>query len=67
MDETAEFLEKLTYDEVLTHNLKVMDASAISLSRDNALPIVVFNLRQRGNIKKVILGERIGSRVDAGR
>jgi uridylate kinase len=66
MDETAEFLEKLTYDEVLSANLKVMDASAISLSRDNALPIVVFNLRQRGNIKKVILGERIGSRVDAG-
>jgi len=44
-------------------NLKVMDASAISLSRDNRLPIVVFNLRQRGNILKVIMGEKIGSRV----
>jgi len=63
LDATAEFLEQITYDEVLTHNLKVMDASAISLSRDNRLPIVVFNLRQRGNILKVIMGEKIGSRV----
>jgi uridylate kinase len=62
-DETAEFLERITYDEVLASNLTFMDASAISLSRDNRLPIVVFTLKQRGNILKVIMGERIGSRV----
>jgi uridylate kinase len=66
MDETAQFLERITYDEVLANNLKVMDASAISLSRDNRLPIVVFNLRQRGNIQRVIMGENIGSRVGHG-
>ena len=64
-DPTAVFLERVSYDDVLTRSLKVMDASAISLSRDNALPIVVFNLRQRGNILRVIKGERVGSRVDA--
>lgn len=63
LDETAQLLERLTYDDVLTRSLKVMDASAISLSRDNNLPIIVFNLRQPGNIVRVILGERIGSRV----
>jgi uridylate kinase len=65
IDETAEFCEELTYDDVLNKNLKVMDASAISLCRDNNLPIVVFNMLQRGNIMKVILGERVGSRVGA--
>jgi uridylate kinase len=65
MDATAEFLEKITYDEVLSHNLKVMDASAISLSRDNRLPILVFKMRQRGNIVRVIMGERVGSRIDS--
>lgn len=64
-DPTAKFLEHVSYDDVLTRSLKVMDASAISLSRDNALPIVVFNLRTRGNILRVIKGDRIGSRVDA--
>ena len=64
-DETAEFLERVTYDEVLKRSLKVMDMSAISLGRDNDLPIIVFNLRQRGNILRVIKGERIGTRVDA--
>ena len=66
VDEAAEMLEHSTYDEVLARDLKVMDASAISLSRDNSLPIIVFNLRQRGNILRVIMGERIGSRVDSG-
>jgi uridylate kinase len=64
-DETAEFLERITYDEVLQQSLKVMDMSAISLGRENDLPIIVFNLRQRGNILKVIMGERVGTRVDA--
>jgi uridylate kinase len=64
-DTTAEFLESITYDDVLNRSLKVMDASAISLSRDNSLPIVVFNLRTRGNILKVVTGENVGSRVHA--
>ena len=64
-DTSAEFLESITYDDVLNRSLKVMDASAISLSRDNSLPIVVFNLRTRGNILKVVTGENVGSRVYA--
>jgi uridylate kinase len=66
MDATAEFLERISYDDVLTRSLNVMDMSAISLSRDNDLPIVVFNLRRRGNIVRVIMGERVGSRVERG-
>jgi uridylate kinase len=61
--EAAEFLESVTYDEVLTRNLNVMDMSAISLCRDNGLPIVVFNMRRPGNVMRVIMGERVGSRV----
>jgi uridylate kinase len=66
LDETAEFLERISYDDVMTKDLKVMDMSAISLSRDNGLPIIVFNLRQPGNILRVIMGERVGSRVERG-
>jgi uridylate kinase len=66
VDETAVFCEELTYDDVLKENLRVMDASAISLCRDNNLPIAVFKLRERGNILKVIMGERVGSRVGPG-
>ena len=53
----------ITYQEVLERQLKVMDASAISLCMDNNLPIVVFNMRQPGNIKRVIAGEEVGTRV----
>jgi len=56
--------DHLTYDEVLARHLAVMDATAISLARDNHLPIIVFDLLQPGNIKKVLLGENIGSRVE---
>jgi uridylate kinase len=55
--------DKVTYDEVLAKNLKVMDATAISLCRENKLPILVFNLLQEGNMKKVIYGENIGTIV----
>ncbi len=54
-------LEEITYIDVLNKNLKVMDATSISLCMDNDLPIIVFNLKEKGNIKKVILGEKIGS------
>jgi uridylate kinase len=53
----------LTYRDVLERGLKVMDATAISLCMDNKLPIVVFNIRQDGNIRRVIGGEPIGSIV----
>jgi len=54
---------RISYREVLERGLKVMDATAISLCMDNKLPIVVFNIRQDGNIRRVIHGEPIGSVV----
>ena len=54
---------KLSYIEVLQQNLAVMDSTAIALCRDNALDIVVFDLRQRGNIRRVVMGEEIGTLV----
>src|ERR687890_30837 len=56
-DTTAELFNEITYRQVLERQLKVMDASAISLCMDNNLPIVVFNMRQSGNIKRVVMGE----------
>jgi uridylate kinase len=55
--------DKISYTEVLTKNLKVMDATAISLCRDNGLPLNVFNLQKTGNIKRVICGEKVGTIV----
>lgn len=60
----ARKFDRLSYLEVLSKNLKVMDAAAISLCRDNNLPIIVFNITTRGNIKKVILGGKIGTIVE---
>ncbi len=59
----AKMYQKLKFIDVLTQNLKVMDSTAISMCMDNHLPIVVFNLLQKGNIKKVVLGEKIGTVV----
>src|SRR6059058_4707453 len=56
---------QITYMEILKRGLKVMDSTAISLCKDNNLPIIVFNLNQRGNIGKVVSGEKIGSLVSA--
>jgi len=55
--------KELTYNEVLNKELKVMDATAISLCKENNIPILVFNLLQEGNIKKVVLGQEIGSLI----
>ena len=64
LDQTATRYDCITYQEVLERQLKVMDASAISLCMDNNLPMVVFNMRQPGNIKRVVTGEvGIGTRV----
>jgi uridylate kinase len=53
--------DQLTYDEFLSRGLKVADATAISLCRDNSLPVVVFNLTGEGNIARAVNGEKIGS------
>ena len=59
----AQFLEELTYLQVLEQGIRVMDATAVSLCMDNGLPIIVFNLLKEGNIRGVVLGEKIGSMI----
>ena len=61
----AKKYETVTYNEVLAKDLKVMDATAISLCRENKLPIIVFNSLVEGNLKKVVMGEHIGTTVVA--
>ena len=61
----AKKYETVTYNEVLAKDLKVMDATAISLCRENKLPIIVFNSLDEGNLKKVVMGEHIGTTVVA--
>jgi uridylate kinase len=58
-------IERISYMDVLKRGLRVMDATAISLCRENDLPIIVFNLNVTGNIRRVVLGEKIGSLVTA--
>jgi uridylate kinase len=65
IDKTADRYESISYLEVLERSLKVMDATAISLCMDNKLPIVVFNLRRPGNLRRVIMGETVGTTVRA--
>jgi uridylate kinase len=64
-DPTARRIEKVTYIEVLNKGLGVMDTTAISLCMDNKLPIIVFDLTQAGNIKRLVLGEPVGSIVSS--
>jgi uridylate kinase len=59
----AQRFEELTYIEVLRQNLKVMDLTAVSLCMDNEVPIIVFNLTKRGNLKRVILGKKVGTLI----
>jgi uridylate kinase len=59
----AKRFERLTFTEVLGRNLQVMDSTAISMCRDNNLPIIVFNLRKPGNIRRAVMGETIGTWV----
>lgn len=63
LDPTAEKYEVLTYLEVLNKNLGVMDSTASSLCMDNNIPLIVFNITEQGNIKRVVLGEKIGTIV----
>jgi uridylate kinase len=61
----AKKFDQITYMEVLRLGLKVMDSTAISMCKDNNLPIIIFDLNQHGNIKRVVTGEKIGSLVTA--
>lgn len=62
-DKSAKKFSELKFIDVLKKNLRVMDATAISMCMDNSLPIIVFNLLQKGNIKKAVYGEKIGTIV----
>jgi uridylate kinase len=62
-DPDAELLESVTSQEVLEQDLRVMDTAAISLCRDNGIPIAVFDLSREGNVRRVVCGERVGSIV----
>jgi uridylate kinase len=62
----AKRFDRLTYRDVLQQNLKVMDSTAIAMCMDNRMPIIVFNLRKPGNIRKAVMGEPIGTWVESG-
>ena len=66
LHKNAERLAHVTYIDVLNRGLQVMDAAAISLCMDNKLPIIVFDLTRPGNIKRIVLGEPVGSVVSSG-
>lgn len=65
-DPKAERYASLTFTEALQRNLKVLDSTAMSLCRDNQLPIVVFDVRKSGNIKRVLCGEEVGTIITEG-
>jgi hypothetical protein len=66
VDPSAEKYGELTYLEVLSRQLKVMDATAISLCMDNGFPIVIFNLHAKGCLRQLVFGERVGTLVRGG-
>jgi uridylate kinase len=63
LNKRAQRYDELTYLDVLKKQLKIMDATAISLCMDHQIPIIVFNLKKRGNIKRVVLGDKVGTKV----
>jgi uridylate kinase len=63
VNKNAKFIRKANYMQVIEQQLHVMDMTAISLAMDNKLPLVIFNLANKGNIKRVICGEEIGTRI----
>jgi len=62
---TAKMFTELPFLSILNKNLKVMDSTAITLCMDNKLPLIVFNLKERGNLKRILQGDRIGTLVTA--
>jgi uridylate kinase len=67
IDRTATRYDSISYLEFIERGLKVMDATAVTLCMDNKLPIVVFNLRQAGNLRRVVTGDAVGTVVSASR
>ena len=65
VNKNAQFIKEISYRDVLERQLHIMDMTAISLAMDNQLPVVVFNLRARGNIRKFICGEEVGTRINS--
>src|SRR6184192_4025476 len=65
-DATAHYLPRVTYIDALNQRLQVMDSAAISLCMDNKLPIIVFDLTRSGNVRRIVLGEPVGSIVSSG-
>jgi uridylate kinase len=63
INKQAKKFDELSYLDVLKKQLKVMDATAISLCMDHAIPIIVFSLKKKGNIKRVVLGDKVGTKV----
>jgi len=59
----AKKVDNVTYLDVLKQQLKVMDSTAISLAMDNRLPVIVFNLREKGNLRRAVCGENVGTRI----
>jgi uridylate kinase len=63
VEKNSRKFSSIKYLDVIKKGLKVMDTTAISLCKDNKLPIIIFNLKKRGNIKKVVLGQKVGTRI----
>jgi len=61
----AKLFDRITYLEVIQKGLAVMDSTAISLCMDNRMPIIIFNMNREGNIRRVVMGEKVGSTVTA--
>jgi uridylate kinase len=57
--------DKITYMEILQKGLKVMDLTAVSLCQDNNMPMIIFSMNEPGNIRRVVMGEKVGSLVTA--
>jgi uridylate kinase len=66
LEPSAEMFDELSYMSVLNKGLKIMDSTAISLCMDNGLPIIVFNMNIRGNLKRILCGEKVGTLVREG-
>jgi uridylate kinase len=64
VNKNAKFIKKITYIEVLERQLKVMDMTAISLAMENQLPLVIFDIKNKGNLRKIVCGEEIGTRIN---
>lgn len=62
-DKDAEKYDELTFDEAIQKNLRILDQTAFAMCRENELPLIVFNMNERGNLKKLISGEKVGTLV----